>query len=395
MVRRLVPLLLLALVLAGPAGADVYRKKREIDDRISTLNAKIGQARAREGVLTQEISIVTTKIRALEDDVQSAQSRVDALESELAVHQERLDRVTQVYRLEQRKLQLLRRAYGIALTRVHKRLIEAYETPSISTVDVMLSASSFGDLLEELEFVQRITSQDKQVSDELHVARDEMRRTVARTRALRVEIKAETDAVRARTDAQRAARDHLVSAQQQLATARDSKQQTLASVEEDKQEYLEEVEGLLRSSASLAAQIRSAQGSSGGGGGAPDFTPSSAGLVWPVNGPVTSGFGMRWGRMHEGIDIAASTGTPIRAAASGRIIYCGWMGGYGNLVAIDHGNGLSTAYGHQSAIAVGCGQIVAQGQTIGYVGSTGHSTGPHLHFEVRVNGQAVDPLGYL
>jgi len=104
---------------------------------------------------------------------------------------------------------------------------------------------------------------------------------------------------------------------------------------------------------------------------------------------------MRWGRMHDGIDIAASSGTPIHAAASGTVIYAGWMEGYGNLVVIDHGNGLSTAYGHQSSIAVGNGQAVAQGQTIGYVGTTGHSTGPHLHFEVRVNGAPVDPLGYL
>jgi len=110
---------------------------------------------------------------------------------------------------------------------------------------------------------------------------------------------------------------------------------------------------------------------------------------------VTSPFGMRWGRMHEGIDIGAGYGAPIVAAAAGRVIYCGWEEGYGNLTVIDHGNGLATAYGHQSSIAVACGQDVAQGQTIGYIGSTGHSTGPHLHFEVRVNGSPVDPLGYL
>jgi murein DD-endopeptidase MepM/ murein hydrolase activator NlpD len=118
-------------------------------------------------------------------------------------------------------------------------------------------------------------------------------------------------------------------------------------------------------------------------------------LIWPVNGPITSPFGWRWGRMHEGIDIGVGYGTPIHAAAAGTVAYCGWMSGYGNLVAIDHGGGLSTAYGHQSSIAVGCGQSVSQGQVIGYVGCTGHCFGPHLHFEVRVNGNPVDPLGYL
>jgi murein DD-endopeptidase MepM/ murein hydrolase activator NlpD len=118
-------------------------------------------------------------------------------------------------------------------------------------------------------------------------------------------------------------------------------------------------------------------------------------LIWPVNGPITSPFGWRWGRMHQGIDIGVGTGTPIKAAAAGTIIYCGWESGYGNLVVIDHGGNLATAYGHQSSIAVACGQQVAQGDVIGYVGCTGHCTGPHLHFEVRIDGAPVDPLGYL
>jgi murein DD-endopeptidase MepM/ murein hydrolase activator NlpD len=104
---------------------------------------------------------------------------------------------------------------------------------------------------------------------------------------------------------------------------------------------------------------------------------------------------MRWGRMHEGIDIAGSSGTPIAAAASGTVIVAGWSGGYGNLVVIDHGNGISTAYGHNSSLAVSVGQTVGQGAIIAGMGTTGHSTGVHCHFEVRVNGAAVDPLGYL
>ena len=104
---------------------------------------------------------------------------------------------------------------------------------------------------------------------------------------------------------------------------------------------------------------------------------------------------MRWGRLHEGIDISAASGTPNWAAAAGTVIYAGWLGGYGNLVVVDHGNGLSTAYAHASSILVGVGQGVVQGETVSLVGSTGNSSGPHLHFEVRVNGTAVDPLLYL
>jgi murein DD-endopeptidase MepM/ murein hydrolase activator NlpD len=164
------------------------------------------------------------------------------------------------------------------------------------------------------------------------------------------------------------------------------------SARETRQEYLDEVQALAAQSEELAAAIRSAQagvGSTGTG------VPSAAGFVWPVNGTVTSGYGPRWGRLHEGVDIAAPTGTPIWAAAAGTVIYAGWLGGYGNLVVVDHGNGLATAYGHASAILVAVGQSVSQGETIALVGSTGNSTGPHLHFEVRVNGIAVDPLLYL
>jgi murein DD-endopeptidase MepM/ murein hydrolase activator NlpD len=117
-------------------------------------------------------------------------------------------------------------------------------------------------------------------------------------------------------------------------------------------------------------------------------------MIWPVNGPITSGFGPRWGSFHEGIDISAPTGTPIRAAMSGNIVIAAYTGGYGNYTCISHGGALSTCYGHQSGFARTSGSI-SQGSILGYVGSTGHSTGPHLHFEVRVTGQAVDPLGYL
>ena len=118
-------------------------------------------------------------------------------------------------------------------------------------------------------------------------------------------------------------------------------------------------------------------------------------FIWPVHGVVTSGFGWRWGRMHEGIDIAVGSGTPVVAAASGTVIVAGWLGGYGNLVVIDHGNGVATAYGHNTTVTVSIGQTVAQGQLIAYSGNTGNSTGPHVHFEVRVSGAAVDPIGYL
>jgi murein DD-endopeptidase MepM/ murein hydrolase activator NlpD len=190
---------------------------------------------------------------------------------------------------------------------------------------------------------------------------------------------------------QRAARDRIAAGRDALVAAQQEKAAALSGVREDKAAYLAEVEALQAQSALLAARIAAAQSSSG----AAPATSSGGALAWPVSGAVTSGFGSRWGRMHEGIDIAVASGTPVHAAASGTVIYAGWMSGYGNLVVIDHGNGLATAYGHNSSLSVGQGATVGAGSVIALSGSTGHSTGPHVHFEVRVNGSPVDPLGYL
>ena len=130
------------------------------------------------------------------------------------------------------------------------------------------------------------------------------------------------------------------------------------------------------------------------GGDTPVTTPTG----WPTNGFISSGYGLRWNgaEFHQGIDIAAEMGTPIVATADGVVTIAGWnAGGYGNMVDIDHGSGVSTRYGHASAVVVTPGQRVRRGQIIAYVGSTGHSTGPHLHYEVRLSGQPVNPTSYL
>ncbi|MDO8506719.1 MAG: M23 family metallopeptidase, partial [Candidatus Limnocylindria bacterium] len=222
-------------------------------------------------------------------------------------------------------------------------------------------------------------------------AKLEMQATRNKTRKVRAGVRAVTRQISTRTSEQLRVRNSLVVTQQELADARRLKESALSSVRESKDEYLSEVNALLAQSAAIAAKIRASQsGGASGSGAAP-----SGGLGWPVSGPVTSGFGERWGRMHEGIDIGVPTGTPVAAAAGGTVLVAGWMGGYGNLVVLDHGNGLATAYGHNSSLSVGVGQTVSKGQTIALAGSTGHSFGPHVHFEVRVNGNAVNPLAYL
>jgi murein DD-endopeptidase MepM/ murein hydrolase activator NlpD len=219
--------------------------------------------------------------------------------------------------------------------------------------------------------------------------------SAARTKAksTQVSVASEARVIAYRAEQQAALRDELVTNRQALAGARSSKQRDLAATRQQEREWVGEAKSLASVSAQLASQIAGAQSApSDGGSSAP---PSSGGLIWPCAGPITSPFGMRWGSLHPGIDIGAPTGTPIKAAASGRVLTASYNGGYGNLVVLDNGNGIATAYAHQSQIAVSVGETVTQGQVIGYVGSTGFSTGPHLHFEVRVNGSPVDPMGYL
>jgi len=383
------------LLLVSPALGEegIGEKKQVIDARIDVLEGKIEAAREREGVLTSQIAVVTSKIRQLQSDVDTASARLDQLEDVLALHQRKLDRLNQLYRLQTRKLVFLQRQHRAAMERLNKRLVDIYTSDPTSALTVVLEAGSFSDLLDQLEFLNDIGAQDERIASEVEDAKLQMQETRNATRKTRRQVAATTHTVSVRTAEQRAVRDRLAWSQRELATARRDKRATLANVQEDKQAALEHMRSLQAQSAELAARIRSAQSSSIVP--APTGAASAAGFVWPVHGILTSGFGWRWGRMHEGIDLAVPSGTPVVAAAAGTVIVAGWLGGYGNLVVVDHGNGVSTAYGHNTSVTVGVGQSVAQGQLIAYSGNTGHSTGPHLHLEVRINGSPVDPLGYL
>ncbi len=401
MARRLLLCLAFVLVLAAPAAAgDIYHRKRAIDERLSTLHSKIAHAQTEEGVLTQQITIVDARITSLQDDVARAQSQLNTLEAQLAASQQRLDRLTQLFALQTRKLELLRRDYGIALARLERRLVDAYETPGVNAIDVVLAATSMSSMLRDIEYVQQIGNQDKHISDRLHAAKKAMHAAREETRKLKGQVAIETAAIRARTEQQHAVTQQLVSTQEQLATALDSKRATLSSIKVDESKFAEESRQLAAVSSSLAARIRAAEARSSSTPSHGSPSVSSSGLIWPVSGPITSPYGPRClpngdCSFHPGVDIGVPSGTPIHAAAAGTVISAGWLGGYGNLVVIDHGNGLATAYAHQSSIAVGNGASVSQGQVIGYSGCTGYCFGPHLHFEVRVNGEPVNPLSYL
>jgi murein DD-endopeptidase MepM/ murein hydrolase activator NlpD len=387
-------LLVLALLVAAPVTAvgDPGTDKARIDQKIGQLRGQIEESEERAAVLTTEISAATTRIRSVQADIDAEQSRLDVLEGELAVHQVRLDRLTGLFQLQTRRLHVLREQHAAAAAQLARRVREIYVQEEPDALAFVLEASSFTELLDNVDYLSKIGRQDERIAKQVERAKVGMAKARTETGRTRTRVEATTQAIAARTAEQRAIRDRLVASRDALAAARSSKQETLGDIRSDREAFLAEVDALQRQSAALASKIRAAQGSVSGSTGS---GVSASGLIWPVNGPVTSGFGWRWGRMHEGIDIAVPSGTPVVASAAGTVIHAGWLGGYGNLVVLDHGNGISTAYAHNSGLSVGVGTSVGQGQVIAYSGNTGHSTGPHVHFEVRVNGGAVDPLGYL
>jgi murein DD-endopeptidase MepM/ murein hydrolase activator NlpD len=384
MARRLALGLLLSLIVALPAALSTPARA----DRLSSLQTKIAAAQAREAELSSEIGSIEGRIRTLEQQVGGVSVQLETLERDLALQQEKLDRITSLFELQTEQLEFLKHEYAVSLGALNRRLIDLYESDDPTTLDVLLSTESLSDFLDQIDYVRDLGSQDVRITTQVNTAKVRMHAAREKTKVTRHKVATVTRTIAVRTEQVRSEKERLLISEKGLAKAKGHKKEQLASIKQSKAEYLNEVAGLQASYGAVTAQIQASGSSSY------DSTPSASGLIWPVNGPVVSPFGMRWGRLHAGIDIGAGYGTPIHAAASGTVIFAGWMGGYGNFVIIDHGGGLSTGYAHQSSIAVGGGSV-SQGQVIGYVGCTGHCFGPHLHFEVRINGSPVDPLGYL
>jgi murein DD-endopeptidase MepM/ murein hydrolase activator NlpD len=388
--------LLLALVVSTSASADdIGQKKAAVDIQISTLHGQLATQQQQEAGLRSQINDVTTQIRDLEARVGDVSLKLETLDKDLSLHHERLRELNRLFAIQTTRFHLLQRNEQLAVRRLNQRLVAIYESneESVSTLDVVLGSASIESALDGVNYVTRINAEDRSVARAVLEAKLAIQEARKKTTKLRTTIYTESRAISSRAEQARQDRDALVGAQNSLTSTQQKKLVALSSLTTAERGEANEIDALTASSLALAAQIRAEQQTSSGT--ATEVTKSSAGLIWPVNGPITSPFGWRWGRMHQGIDIGVPTGTPIHAAAAGKVIYCGWETGYGNLVVLDNYGVLATAYAHQSAIAVTCGETVTQGQVIGYVGCTGECTGPHLHFEVRINGNPVDPLGYL
>lgn len=385
-------ILLASALLVGqrPAAAST-------EDKLNETQSKIADANDKKGVLSDEIASLSAKIddyeaqvSALQAEEADAEARLEAKQAELDVAQAQVDKAYD-------ELKVLAARLKRSLAFLKDRLVAIYKAGDSSVTDLVLSTKSYGDLIESSTYIEQIQNRNESIVGRVRDLRDEQEALVVKLKKAKDTIEAARDQIAAEKTNLATARKAVQDQQAELASARADRQAKVDSIDTHV-DHLEDIEADLQQK--IAEQIAAASGVSVLPAG-PMTSPSAAGLIWPVSGTVTSGFGGRsspggiGSTYHEGLDIAVPEGTPVRAAASGTVIMASYNGGYGNYTCIDHGSGLSTCYAHQSSFAVSAGQSVSQGDIIGYSGNTGSSTGPHLHFEVRINGVAQDPLGYL
>ena len=358
-----------------------------LSSRIEEKRDQIQRHKAKEGVLSTTIERFSTRINAVQGEISATERRLARVQDSLDRQKAKLLAVRNKLEEARDRLERLRSELRTARRVLAVRLVEIYKADSPDALTVILSADGFGDLLERAEFLDRISDQDREITDRVRGLRDKAKDQAIQLADLEEQEQLAAERILRERDQIAAVEQQLEGARDQLASARDARRGALTQVRDSRVRLEGDLAALEREQARVQAAI---QGASGG-----SFKQGTGQLGWPVSGPVVSPFGMRWGRLHAGIDIAVPSGTPIHAADGGRVILMGWVGGYGNYTCIQHTGSLSTCYAHQSSFATSNGASVSRGQLIGYIGCTGHCFGDHLHFETRVNGSPVDPMGYL
>ncbi|MHB0980744.1 MAG: murein hydrolase activator EnvC family protein [Thermoleophilia bacterium] len=410
----LVALALAALAVLGSApvvsGADALwapavaeaKTKTQIDQELDKNQEGLARAReeirkaeaARKGAL-DDIAVLDQRIDGLESDLAQVSAQRDRAANELDATREELSRLGGLLVDTRARLAHAERDLRTAEASLEQRAVNMYKSGGVTYLEVLLDTTRLTDLITRLDFLSFVVDQDARILrsvKELRAEVDTRRLDLESQEASAQEVEGRQAEQTARLESLVAERESKLS---QVEKARGDKRAVVAKAESDKDAYEKQEAALEAESARLAGELRSLTQSS------QPTVKGTGQFIRPVDGRISSPFGYRIHpifkvkKMHTGVDMSASMGTPIRAADSGTVIQAGWRGGYGQAVVISHGDGLATLYAHQSKILVSVGDTVTRGDIIGKVGSTGYSTGPHLHFEVRVNGTPVDPMGYL
>ncbi|MDQ4144589.1 MAG: peptidoglycan DD-metalloendopeptidase family protein [Actinomycetota bacterium] len=387
------------------------------EERLESIEEKQERAEEKLAAAEDEQHDLEADIEGLDEARESIEARIETLDYELAGLDSEIAEVKDDLAVAQTKLTALNEELDRLGARLERRTdlleakaVEAYKSGPAAAMDSLLSATSMADLVDRVEYYEASLDAEATLIEEiaaLEAQTDEKRDEVQKRKDAIAAQQLELEEDRAEVAAVREERAGVLEEKESVIAAKETLLADAEQREVQLQEWIEQLEADSQEiEAILAAQAAAAEAEAEAPthtGAPPSGTPPAGGgeLSWPTSGPLTSPYGYRvhpiFGdtRLHSGIDIGAPYGAGVFAAGDGRISYVGAMSGYGNVIVIDHGGGIATTYNHLSAFYVSSGQAVSRGAQIGAVGCSGYCTGPHLHFEVRVNGAPVDPMPYL
>lgn len=387
---------LLALIMLS-TGAVAHEDPDGIRLQLEATRDRLGQAQAELDSLIANVASSRAELHATDHRLVDLLDEQRRLEADLAVAQQRLDEAAVRTAAATERLQEETEALDEARSRLAQqertfedRVSAAYKYGPFSYVDALLGVGEFDDFVTTVYYVRSVFQAEQSMISDMEDLTDSIRASRSAIDALRDDLVSQQGRAQAARDQVRAATERQQRLAAEVATEKQRREQVLAQMEATKAHYEQLVEDLQRESESLARELRTSRWRAG--------APGVGDLLWPTDGIKTSEFGSRrhpiFGtqRFHAGIDISGDTGQPVVAANEGLVVHAGWRGGYGLAVVLDHGGGLATLYAHLSRVTVAEGDVVDGAQKIGEVGSTGWSTGPHLHYEVRVQGEPRDPM---
>ena len=363
--------LVFAVLAVAPVLADELEEKQQqlnsVQQQIEAQQRKAELARRKEQSIAEQLRAIQRELDTAEDEYETVNDQLENTEQHIKANVELSNRLTKKLEVQTKTL--------------HRRIRDIYKNGQVNYLDVLLGAKDFNDFVGRMDILKKILAYDNALIQGTKADRETLRKAKEQLEADRAKI------VELRKLA--------AAKREQVAERRQERRGVLNAATYERETAERAYRELIETSRQIEQMIKRIQSGEKNIGG------STGTMTWPAEGEITSPFGWRvhpiFGtqRLHTGIDIGADYGDAIRAADGGVVIHADWMGGYGNAVIIDHGNGISTLYAHNSQLLVDEGQTVAKGQTVARCGSTGYSTGPHLHFEVRQNGSPVNPLNYL
>ena len=362
----------------------------DLTNQLSNIQQQMTNEANKKSEAEKTIGTVYEQLHAIQIELDTATAELKQIQAERIQLDQDITKTEEELKAAQDRLQSREKVF-------YKRVRDIYINGRLSYLDVVVGSKDFSDFANRMEMLKRILQSDMDLINTIKVEREEIASKKAKLEEDRAKV----------LELEKVAQEK----QNLINQKKAERQAVLERAMNDRDTAERAYNELMASSASITAMLQqraaeraaaaAAAASQGGGGGGATWVQGTGQLAAPVVAPITSNFGWRihpiYGtrRLHAGTDFGVDEGTPVHAADGGVVVEAGWISGYGYTVIIDHGNGMSTLYAHNSDVAVSPGQTVSKGQVVSYSGNTGGSTGPHLHFEVRINGEPTDPMGYL